>query len=111
MGEQSRSLSVVLKPGYAPEEQYRSKGTQGPWTDVYALAATFYRAITGQQPPEAPDRIAGDALKRPSLLGVAIPPKSEAALMKALAVRAEDRFQTVADFQNALIPADGKPKR
>lgn len=111
MGEQSRSLSVVLKPGYAPEEQYRSKGKQGPWTDVYALAATFYRAITGQPPPEAPDRIAGDALKRPSLLGVAIPPKSEAALMKALAVRAEDRFQTVADFQNALGPEDSKPKR
>lgn len=58
VGEQSRSLSVVLKAGYAPPEQYSSKGNQGPWTDIYALCATFYTLILGKRPPDAPDRLA-----------------------------------------------------
>jgi len=104
LGEQSRSLSVVLKPGYAPEEQYRSRGKQGAWTDIYALGATFYRALTGKVPPESTDRLAEDDLVPPSGMGVAIPAHSEAALMKALAVKAENRFQTVAAFRQAMIP-------
>jgi serine/threonine protein kinase len=104
MGEHSRSLSVVLKPGYAPEEQYRSRGKQGPWTDIYALGATFYRAITGQVPPESMDRQQLDDLVAPSSLGVDIPPKSESALLKALAVKAENRFQTIAKFREGIAP-------
>ncbi len=108
MGEQSRSLSVVLKPGYAPEEQYRGKGRQGPWTDIYSLAATFYRAITGKIPPESPDRLAEDDLVPPSSLGVVIPAGAESALMKALAVKAQNRFQTVVEFRAAMIE-DAQP--
>jgi len=104
MGEQSRSLSVVLKPGYAPEEQYRSRGKQGPWTDIYALGATFYRSISGRVPPEAPDRVNLDDLVPPSQLGVDIPPKSEAALLKALAVKGESRYQTVIAFRKDVTP-------
>lgn len=59
VGEKSRSLSVVLKPGYAPPEQYSSKGKQGPWTDIYALCATFYVLLSGQRMPDAPDRLSG----------------------------------------------------
>ncbi len=102
MGEHSRSLSIILKQGFAPEEQYRSKGRQGPWTDIYAVAATIYRAITGRIPPESLDRLDKDTLKPPSNLGADISSSSEKALMKALSVRAAERFQTIKEFQDAL---------
>ncbi|HEX2953668.1 MAG TPA: serine/threonine-protein kinase [Bacillota bacterium] len=102
MGEQSQSLSIILKPGYAPEEQYRSRGKQGPWTDVYAVAATIYRAITGKTPPDSLDRMEEDHLIRPSALGADIPEPQEEALLKAIAVRAADRFNTMAEFQEQL---------
>ncbi len=101
--EFSKSISVILKPGYAPEEQYRSKGKQGPWTDVYATAATFYRAIAGHVPPESLDRLEEDAIIPPSKLGVDIPAKAEDALMKALSVKAADRFQSMDEFQQELL--------
>lgn len=101
-GSGEKSLSIMLKPGYAPEEQYRSKGVQGPWTDIYALAGTIYRCITGVTPPESMDRVRQDDLKKPSDLGVQIAPKTEAALMKAMAVYAEKRYQTISDFYRDL---------
>jgi hypothetical protein len=94
-GEHSRSLSIILKPGYAPEEQYRSRGKQGPWTDVYGLAATLYRAITGTVPPEALDRLDKDDLVAPSRLGIPITAGQEAVLLKALAVKADARYPTM----------------
>jgi serine/threonine protein kinase len=102
MNDSNKSLSVILKPGYAPEEQYRSKGNQGPWTDIYATAATLYRLITGMVPPESLDRMEEDTLIPPSQLGVAIPPAAEAALLKALSLKAQDRFQNMLAFQRAL---------
>jgi tetratricopeptide (TPR) repeat protein len=102
-GEHSKSLSVILKTGYAPEEQYRSSGRQGPWTDVYAISATFYKAITGQAPPDALDRLEHDFLLPPSQLGVDIQPAAEQVLLKGLAVKAANRFQTIQDFQAALL--------
>lgn len=103
VSEFSKSISIILKPGFAPEEQYRSKGKQGPWTDVYATAATFYRALVGQVPPESLDRLEEDTIVPPSSLGVDIPKKSEATLMKALSVKAIDRYQSMDEFQNDLF--------
>ncbi|GFP75490.1 protein kinase domain-containing protein [Clostridium fungisolvens] len=102
VGEKSQNLSVILKLGYAPEEQCRTKGHQGPWTDIYALGATIYHLLTGEKPPEAFERAADDNLIKPSLLGVSIPGYSELALLKAMSVYAKNRFQTVEDFERAF---------
>jgi hypothetical protein len=110
LSEQSQSLSVILRPGYAPEEQYRRKGHQGPWTDIYALGATFYRSITGKVPTESPDRLHKDDLEPPRRLGVSMPARSEAALLKALAVRAEKRFQSARELRTAITPRTGLGK-
>lgn len=109
MGDRSRSLSIILKPGYTPEEQYRSRGVQGPWTDVYALGATIYRLVTGRMPPESLDRLAEESLVPPSRLGVRIGGQEERALLKAMAVKAKDRFRSVQDFQQALLPPRRQP--
>ena len=98
----SKSLSIMLKPGFAPEEQYRSKGKQGPWTDVYALSATMYKCITGVTPDESLERTQQDTLKPPSQMGISLPIGQEAALMKGLAVFQRDRFQTVMELYDAL---------
>lgn len=103
------SISVVVKPGYAPEEQYRSGGELGPWSDVYGVAATLYRAITGIVPPDALDRLHQDSLRLPSDLGVQIPKRAESALIKALAVNPRDRFQDIYSFQQALM--EEKPQQ
>ncbi len=102
----SKSLSVILKSGYAPEEQYRSRGEQGPWTDVYALAATFYKMLTGQTPPDSMERAIQDELQEPSKLGAVLPESAENAILNALCVRKGDRTKTVTDFKNALL-SDG----
>lgn len=99
----SKSLSVILKPGYAPEEQYRTHGNQGPWSDVYAAAATLYKLITGITPEESLERLAKDELKEPSALGVKISKDAENALMNALNIKVEDRTSSAADFKQALI--------
>ena len=103
MGEHSRSLSVVLTPGYAPFEQYHRRGKQGPWTDIYAAAAVLYRLITGEAPPEATERIAQDDLRPVTDFGGSR--RLSDALAAALAIAPEARPQTVQAFQSALTEA------
>ncbi|HKV53289.1 MAG TPA: protein kinase [Candidatus Binataceae bacterium] len=108
--DRSQGLSVILKTGYAPEEQYRTSGNQGAWTDIYAIGATTYHLLTGKTPPPAIDRLVEDDLKKPSDLGVAIPPEQEEALLKALAVKAENRFQNLEEMIAAFAAGPAKPK-
>ena len=91
--EDKRSLSIVLKSGYAPEEQYRPRGKQGPWTDIYALCATIYKCITGITLDDALERGYADSTKWPSELGIHVSARQESVLKKGLAIRSQDRFQ------------------
>lgn len=106
----NKTLTISLKHGYAPLEQYQESG-QGPWTDIYALCATIYHCLTGQTPPRALDRIGEDNLVLPSKLGVPITPQQEAALLKGLRVQPNRRFQTVKELWAALYTpsADSPP--
>lgn len=103
--EKSKGLSVILKAGYAPEEQHRTRGKQGPWTDVYAVSATFYRALTGEKPPEAIDRLAEDVLISPSKHGVEISTEEEEVLLKGLALHSDERYQSIEEFQQDFLEA------
>lgn len=97
-----RSVSIVLKQGYAPEEQYRLRGEQGPWTDIYALGVTIYYCLTAQLPPESIQRMYDDTIVPPSKLGAKVSPATEAALMRAMAVFAADRFKNMDELIAAL---------
>lgn len=104
LGQHTKSITGLVTPGYSPPEQYVTRSDRyGPWTDIYALGAVLYRCITGKPPIEAPDRQMWDSM---------IPAVEAGAgrygvdlLMvvdRALAMRPEDRFQTVAEVQEAL---------
>lgn len=102
LSRSSRNFSIVLKPGYAPFEQYYSTSEQGPWTDVYAVGATFYHLIVGKAPPESPARSDYDNLQVPSDLGIPIDMEQEQALLKALAIQPQARIKSIEEFQVAL---------
>lgn len=102
LGDKEQTLSVVLKPGYAPPEQYRSKSKQGPFTDIYALGATLYRMVTGEVPEESVDRLISDDLKLPTQIDPLIPSKYESIILKAMAINASLRFQTIEAMEQAI---------
>ena len=105
-----KSLTVMLKRGFAPEEQYRSKGNQGPWTDVYAICATMYYMMAGKVPPEAMERLLTDELVPVEKLGLPIDERKARAIDKGLAVRADDRWQSVQELMDVLFAAEELPQ-
>ncbi len=96
-------LPLILKPGFASPEFYQTDGFIGPWSDVYSLGAVIYAAITGRTPPDAISRMKRDTLARPSRLGKNIPLEIENALLKAMSVYPNTRYQTVSDFHATLF--------
>jgi len=103
LGTKARSLTVALTPGYAPSEQYSSRGKQGPWTDIYSLGATMYASIAGIDPPEAPDRALDDDYVPVAEVDKRIESEYAASLLeavdRALAVRPDERPQDIGDFR------------
>lgn len=106
-----REMSVILKQGFAPEEQYRPNGRQGPYTDVYGLCATMYACITGTVPVSSMDRLANDTLRAPSQIGVPMQPYQERALMHGLALYGENRTPNmemlIHEFTTPYAPQQG----
>jgi serine/threonine protein kinase len=101
----SRTVSALVKPGYSPYEQYAEIGSQqGPWTDIYALAATLYHAITGKRPPDSPSRVVKDEIipAREAALS-SYRPGFLAAVDRALLLDIEKRPQSVAEWRGALL--------
>lgn len=106
-----RSLTVMIKRGYSSPEQYRSRGEQGAWSDVYAICATMYFMLAGKAPDEAIDRILDD--ETTSLLDmkeVQLPKKMKQAVMKGISLRYNERYQTVSELKAALRAAGGAGK-
>ncbi len=108
----SETMTIVLKQGYSPVEQYQHKG-QGPWTDVYSLAATMYYCLTGVTPPQALDRICEDELVPPRKLGADLTEAQEQALLFGMGLQPTRRFRSVREFYASLyqgVPVPVKPQ-
>ena len=100
MAEQSQSLSVILKQGFAPLEQYQKKGNQGPWTDIYALGATVYTALTGEMLNDPMTRLEDDTEFASNKHGI-----SEAlwnVIQKCTQLKIQDRYQDIHELKRDL---------
>ncbi len=105
IAQHSRTVSALVKPGYSPYEQYATTGRQqGPWTDIYSLAATLYQAVTGKRPPDSPSRMVEDELvpARDAAIS-AYRPGFLAAIDAALALDVTARPRSVDDWRKQLL--------
>lgn len=96
-----RQTTIILKKGYAPPEQYLSSGNMGSWSDIYALCATIYFAVSGQTPVSAIDRLQKDTL-RPLSDFSDISPRAASIIERGLSLHTADRYKTIRDFSYAL---------
>jgi serine/threonine protein kinase len=99
---EDRLLTIILKPGFAPPEQYERVNIQGAWTDIYALGATLYYMLTGLKPEESTNRKIQDDLPPPHVVNSAVPENVSNTIMKAMAVDRHMRFSTVEEFEKGL---------
>lgn len=98
--EGSQLLSVILKPGFAPIEQYTSKGKQGEWTDIYSLAASMYYGMTKRIPENPQNRIEDDSEMINNIYHIR--PDLWEVIYKAMMLKYTDRYLTTKEFCNAL---------
>jgi len=93
--QKSGNSQLVAKHGFSPVEQYTANGKVGPWTDVYAICATMYYMITGETLPDSLERLDGDTLDFSKVKKKPLSKAQEAILSAGLAVRSENRTQSV----------------
>jgi len=108
IGAKSRSITTIVTAGYAPIEQYSTKGKIGPWTDIYALAAVAYACLTGTRPEDATDRIIDDTVE--PLVSNANDSNFLKALDVGLEVKPEERPQDLGTWYNSWESDKGKNK-
>lgn len=99
----TKGLTTILKHNFAPCEQYRTNGNQGPWTDIYSLCVTMYYALSGVLPPKAPDRIMSDKIVPIKNYCPSLPDHVAQAIHKGMSVMPEDRYQTVDELAGHLF--------
>jgi serine/threonine protein kinase len=105
IGDATQTLTALLKSGYSPPEQYEGETSarQGPWTDVYALAAVLYTAVTGTPPPSSIARVMKDEMRPAVQAGAGrYSPELLAAIDAGLAVKPEQRLRSMAEFGELL---------
>ena len=104
------SSMQVAKGGFSPFEQYTQRGSSGPWTDVYAMAATVYYTLTGKLPPVATDRVVEDTIswEEPGLK--ALSAQALEALQKAMVISAKTRMQSMEELEKGLYSTTVKPE-
>lgn len=105
-----KSLSVIIKPGFAPKEQYLSRSNQGPWTDVYATCATLYKLITGITPPDSTAR-EDQEIKTFAELGISSYDALEKVILKGMATEIADRIKSVDELRTELNNAINSNKQ
>ncbi|MBC8492572.1 MAG: PD40 domain-containing protein [Chloroflexi bacterium] len=103
----SKTMFSAFTSGYSPPEQYSGQGRTDERSDIYALGATMYRLLTGQEPVEAFERVIGEDMPPPRSIVSSISPTVDSAVMRAMELRPEDRFASVVDMKRAL---EGKVK-
>ena len=99
---QNSGMSILLKPGFAPPEQYSSKGGQGPWTDVYSLCSTFYTLVSGKSLIDAMYRYRGESQPTLYELGCPVTKRTSDVIEKGMALECSERYQNFTELLDDL---------